>query len=152
MKEKLSSVFYMWVAFALGAIAVLFMLTPVLVDENANYVSATSVFWNNGLHNGAWPAFIGYMLILVGSLASAIIALPIIQPSAKVEKIVLISSIAAMVIGLVAVGLLQIEYSGFNKGVDFSLDKLHYLWGWYVSMFAGLAAIAMDVVALKLDW
>lgn len=152
MREKLSSVFYMWVAFALGVIAVLFLFTPVLLDEYDCYVNATSIFWNDGIHNGAWPAFIGYMLILVGAIASAIIALPIVQPSAKVEKIVLISSIGCMVVGLIAVGLLQVEYSALNDGIEFELDNLKYLWGWYVTMGCGVVAVGMDCVALKMDW
>lgn len=152
MRSKLSSVFYMWLAFALGLIAVLFMFTPVMVNEDLKDVAATSIFWNDGIRNGAWPAFIGYMLILAGTIASAVIALPIVQPSAKVEKIVLISAIACMVIGLVGVGLAQIEYSKFNTGFEFSLDRLKYLWGWYVTMIAGTIAVGMDCVALALDW
>mgnify|MGYP003292534946 CR=1 FL=1 len=157
MKEKLSSVFYMWVAFACGVLAVLFMFAPVMTNEYTTYVNATQLFWNDSIDYtpsvyGAWPSFVGYMLILVGAIASGVVALPIIQPSAKVEKIVLISSIACMVVGLVAVGLLQVIYSGFNSGVMFGIDRLTYLWGWYVTMSLGVIAVAMDCVALKLDW
>lgn len=151
--RKLSSVFYMWVAFAFGVIAVLAMFLPTMTKDGGDICRATSFFWNFADEKGAWPAFAGYMLILVGAIASAVIALPFVQPSVKVEKIVLISSIVAIAVGTIAVGLLQVEYSLFNGNrVGFELSNLTYLVGWYFTVVSGVIAVAADVIALKLDW
>ena len=144
----------MWMAFAVGVIAVLAMFAPTMFNNDTGIESASAYFWNYGDSiKGAWPAFVGYMLILAASLASAVIALPFVQPSAKVEKIVLISSIVALGIGLVAVGLLQVEYSLMNSGnVGYTLNDLVYYPGWYITIVFGAIALAMDVIAVKLDW
>lgn len=153
MRNKLSSVFFMWFAFGLGLLAVLGMSLPTMTSDGGDFHRAVAFFWDIGDEKGAWPAFVGYMLILLAALASGVVALPFVQISEKVEKIVLISSIAAFAIGTLAVGLLQVEYAAFNDfRVGFELSDIKYLAGWYITVISGIIATGMDVVALKLDW
>lgn len=153
MRKKLSSVFYMWFAFGLGIISVLVMFAPFMTNEYGDVTSANGFFWNDGPTNGAWPVFVGFMLILVSAIASGVIALPFIQISEKLEKIILISSISAFVVGAIMIGLLPVMYSSLNGAkVGFELSDFTLLGGWYVSLITAVAAAVFNVIALKLDW
>ena len=150
--RKLSSVFYMWVGFGCAAVATLCMFLPFLSREGGSY-NAIPFFYNGSFgtfENGAWASLLGFMLILAGGIALAVIALPFIQPSAKVEKIVLISSIAALVIGTVLALMLKPLYCMANDGVSYALGS--YLVGFYFTLILSLLAIASAVIALLLDW
>ena len=146
--KKLSSVFYMWVGLASGLIAVLMMFVPVACYSGTT-LSASQMFWGNGYNGGAWPAFVGYMLILVGAIMMGVIALPFMEPSIRAEKIVLISAGALILIGTILVGLITVEYAA-NNGIYQYLDYLAA--GFYLSLFFSLVSLACDVVALVLDW
>ena len=147
--KKLSSVFYMWVGLGLGVLAVLMMFIPFASYDGGFTLSASGMFWGMGSYGGAWPSFVGYMLILVGALSMGVMALPFIQPTIKAEKIVLISSAAAILVGVILVGLTSVWYSAFNGAYD-HLD--YFLPGFYLTLFFSLGAIAMDAMALWLDW
>ena len=148
--KNLSSVFYMWLGLGLGVLSVLMMFVPFAVYDGGTIIAARHMFWGLGESGGAWPAFAGYMLILVGALMMGVMALPFIQPTIKAEKIVLISSAAAILIGLILVGLISVEYPLLGGTFYSHLDYFHA--GFYLTMVFGLGAIAMDVIALVLDW
>lgn len=148
--KNLSSVFYMWVGLGLGVLSVLMMFVPFAVYDGGYVIPARYLFWASGVSGGAWPAFVGYMLILVGALMMGVMALPFIQPTIKAEKIVLISSAAAILIGLILVGLISVEYPLLGGTFYSHLDYFHA--GFYLTLVFGLGAIAMDVIALVLDW
>lgn len=146
--KKLSSVFYMWVGLGFGLLAVLMMFVPV-AQLAGSIVSSKELFFGNEVYGGAWPSFVGYMFILVGALMMGIMALPMIQPSAQTEKIVLISAGALLLVGGVLVGLIHVFYEA-NGGFAPYLDN--YCAGYFLALsFTGIA-LAMDVIALVLDW
>jgi len=146
--RKVSSVVFMWIAFGIGVIAVLMMFTPAVNAGGTNY-SATSCFFDSasGLAKGAWTCFVGYMLILAATIVNAVLGLPMVQPSAKTEKIVLISSIAAYVIGIVLVMTVAAVLTSLNNLVMCYLQA-----GSYLAMSFSILCIVCDCVALKLDW
>ena len=148
--KKLSSVFYMWVGLGLGVLAVLMMLVPFARYDGVSTIAARHMFWSVGESGGAWPAFMGYMFILAGALMTGVMALPFIQPSIKAEKIVLISSAALIFVGAILVGLISVEYPLLGGTFYTHLDYFHV--GFYLTMVFSAGAIAMDVVALVLDW
>ena len=153
MRNKLSSVFYLWFAFGLGLLAVLMMFVPTLTNEFGDITSAKALFFPSYGPKGVWPTFVGFMLILAAALASGIIALPFVQPSAKVEKIVLISSIAALVIGAISIGLISVFYGAFNNfDVGFELESFKFYPGYFLALAFSVAAAVMDFIAVKLDW
>ena len=146
--KKLSSVFYMWVGLGFGLLAVLMMFVP-FVKMSGDILAAKSLFFGNEVYGGAWPSFVGFMFILVGALMMGIMALPMIQPSAQTEKIVLISAGALLLVGGVLVGLIQVLYEA-NGGYQPYLDN--YCAGFFLALSFTAVAIAMDVIALILDW
>lgn len=148
--KKLSSVFYMWVGLGLGLLAVLMMLIPFARYDGNTIIAARHMFFSVGQSGGAWPAFVGYMFILVGALMTGVMALPFIQPSIKAEKIVLISSAALIFVGAILVGLITVEYPLLGGTFYSHLD--YFLPGFYLTLVFSIGAIAMDVVALVLDW
>jgi len=153
MHSKLSSTFYKWFAFGLGIVSVLAMFLPFMTNEDLAVKDAPSFFWDIGTIKGAWPAFVGFMLILAGSIAIGVLATPFFNFKEKVEKIVLISSLAAMFVGVILVIFLQGMYSGFNGGkTGWQLSDFTYQAGFYISVFAGVGAIGMGGVAVALDW
>ena len=146
--KKLSSVFYMWVGLGFGLLAVLMMFVPV-AQLAGSIVSSKELFFGNEVYGGAWPSFVGYMMILIGALMMGIMALPMIQPSAQTEKIVLISAGVLLLVGGVLVGLIHVLYEA-NGGFAPYLDN--YCAGYFLALsFTGIA-LAMDVIALVLDW
>ena len=147
--KKLSSVFYMWFGLGFGLLAVFMMFVPIASLSGGYIVSAKELFWGDGLSGGAWPAFVGYMLILVGALMMGVMALPMIQPSTQTEKIVLISAGAMILIGGVLVGLIWVFYSA-NNGFYSYLDG--YRAGYFLTLSFAAIAIAADAMALALDW
>ena len=149
--KKLSSVFYMWVGFGTGLIATLSMFLPYIGRDGGIY-RATSFFFNNsfGFEKGAWPSFIGFMLILVAAIGLGVMALPFLQPSAKVEKIVLISVAGCALVGTILAVLLKPIYGGFNPDISYSLSN--YLAGFYFTLIFGLLTVAASVMAIVLDW
>ena len=148
--RKLSSVFYMWIGLACGIIATLMMFVPFANYDGGTIVAASHLFWGMGQSGGAWLSFVGYMFILVGSIAMGVMALPVIQPSIKAEKIVLISCGIVILVGTILVGLTTVEYAALGGTL---YDHLEYFMpGFYLSLFFAIAAITMDVIALVLDW
>ena len=149
--KKLSSVFYMWVGFGTGIIATLAMFLPFIARDGGTY-RATSFFFNNtfDFEKGAWPSFVGFMLILVAAIALGVMALPFLQPSAKVEKIVLISAAGCALVGTILAVLLKSLYGAFNPDIAYSLSN--YLAGFYFTLIFGLLTVASTVVAIVLDW
>ena len=149
MKKQLSSVFFMWMGFAFAILAVLSMFLPFMTVDS-DIVAIKSFFFNDsaGIVKGAWPCFMGYMFILLGGLAMGVMGLSVIQPSAKVEKIVLISAGALILVGMILALLFKPIYLGLNPESDLG-DPLV---GFYFTLFLGLAAIGMDVTAIIFDW
>lgn len=148
--KKLSSVFYMIIGLVLGLLAVLMELVPFASYDSGTVVAARHLFWGIGTEGGAWPAFVGYMLILLGSLMMGFMALPFIQPSIKTEKIVLISAAALILVGLILACLITVEYPSLG-GTYYGIFD-YFLAGFYLTIVFSLGAIAMDIIALRLDW
>lgn len=155
--ETMSSVVYMWIAVGCLFIAWLMMFAPAgyqtINPLIGQVVPATSIFFTNssGTIQGAVPAFVGYMFVIVAMLALAVLALPFVQPSAKVEKIVLISSLVLEFVGLLMVSMILIEYCGLNGRIEFL--KTCYLKGGTISFIVfDILAIGCTTMATVLDW
>jgi len=150
--KKLSSAFFMWFGFGLAIAAVLAMFLPCI--EVTNVEMACARFWDvtGSMQNkGAWPSFIGYMLILVGGLTMGVIAFPSLEIEAKTEKIVLISAGAAILVGTI-LALLEGPFLMAMNPKDSKFKDIIYHTGMYITGVFGVAAVVMDAIALKLDW
>ena len=148
--KKLSSVFYMGVGVAISLLAVLTMHLPFL-QVDGSIVSASSIFWSSGAGTikGAWPAFVGFMLILASAIALLILALPYVQPSAKVEKIVLISVLTFQIVGAILVLFVGVIYSSMNP---IEVSTVSLCPGWFIFLVLMLLDLGCSVMALVLDW
>lgn len=150
--KKLSSIFYMWVGFGTAIVSVLAMFIPFISCDSTIY-PATHYFFNSpsGSVLGNWTSFVGFMLILAAGLAMGILALPFVQPSAKAEKIVLISSFVALVVGFILVGFTGYLFEAMNANKTMPIIG-HYYPGFYIALIcAGLSA-GSCMIAVKLDW
>ncbi len=147
--KKLSSIFYLWLGFGLSLLTLLMINVPIASYDGGFTLAPKSMFFGDGYYGGAWLAFVGYMLVLVGGLISMVIALPFVQPTYKLERVLLIVAASLTFVGLILVALITVEYKMAN-GQYMNLDYLHV--GWYLSMVFGLGAMAMELIALKLDW
>ncbi|HKM10088.1 MAG TPA: hypothetical protein VJY86_00555 [Bacilli bacterium] len=154
--KKLSSVFYMWFGFGSAIVSVLAMFLP-FITMDSGIKPATFFFFDGpgGLTLGAWPAFIGFMLILLAGLALGVMGLPFFVPTAKVEKIVLISSLVSLVIGLALVASIGALYVYLNTEYiahPSSPIIIYYHAGYYISLLGAALAAVANFIALKLDW
>jgi len=151
--KKLNSVWFMWFAFAAGVIAVLMMFAPC-VDVGKGYIcGANSIFFNSGTapgSRGAWPAFIGYMLILAGTLAAGVIALPVVKISFKAERCILYTAAVAEVVGIVLAALIGVWYGLLNGRVS-SIPSYTLYPGTYIMIVFGLAAAVFSIIAVQYD-
>lgn len=150
--RKYSSIFYMWIGFGAGIIATLSMFMPYLSREGGIY-RATSFFYNNnwGFEKGAYLSLVGFIFILLAAIGLGALALPFVQPSAKVKKLILISLICLSFSGMLFALLLKPIYAGLNPTVPYYVLG-HYLAGFYFTLIFGLFTTASGVVALLLDW
>lgn len=147
MKEsRFDSVFYMWSSFGLAVAATLMMFVPTLVIESQPY-NIVSAFEN------VWPSFIGYMLILLGGIITGVIALPFIQISFKLEKIVLIISTSLYCLGMALVMLCVVWYCLSVYGnADYIYHAGYYVQaGGYITAVLTVLAMCSNVRALLLD-
>ena len=137
----------------LGFLSLLMMFVP-LFKAGGHVYNATDGFFSSGSgvpgSFGAWPAFVGFMLILVSTLATLFISLPI-AISFKTEKIVLIGGAILNVIGTVLIMLILVEWCGFNNWI-YSPGKGAWLYpGAYLASAFALLAAGCNIVALKYD-
>ena len=148
--KRLSSVFYMYFGAGASVFAVLCMFLPC-VSVDGTIKQAAACFWNSGAGNiqGAWMTFIGFMFVLVSALMLFILALPFVQPTAKQEKVILISSLCLLFIGGLLVTLLPVFYQILNP---VKVSGIIPYPGLYIFLFLDLVSIACSVMALKLDW
>lgn len=148
--RKLNSVWFMAFSVVLGLLSLLMMFVP-LFNARGTVYNATTGFFNSGFTAGAWPAFVGFMLILVTTIAVFVISLPNVQISFKTEKLVLLGGAFLNVIGLVLIMLITVEFNGFNEwryafGKDIQLYP-----GAYLASFFALLAAGCNIVALNYD-
>ena len=153
MREKFDSVVYMWISFGLIVVAVLMMFVPLYTAEGVVF-SAThnGGFFGNALHEGAWPSFIGYMLILVGGIITGVLALPFIQPSYQGEKLVLIAASAIECIGIALVMTCVVWYcllNGHPELITHAGYTVHA--GSYITTGLTILAVACNTRAILLD-
>lgn len=148
-KTQLSSVVFMWITFALGIVGILMMFVPCLYI-NAVPTAASSIFFPVGTRGGAWPSFIGYLLIGLGSLLTAFVALPFFQPSRGLEMKLLFTATGLIFVGAILVMLLKVFYAAANSWSTYPLYTL--LAGPYITMGLSVFAIASNIYAIKLDW
>ena len=152
--NKLDSVVFMWISFGLTLLAVLMMFVPAFIAEGQTY-NAISGFFNSesGTYKGAWPAFIGYMLILAGGLATGVLALPTIQPSYGAEKLTLLIASVLEAIGIFLVMMCVVWWCLLNYGnVDYVTHSGYHLHaGSYICGSLSILAILCNIRALFLD-
>lgn len=154
VKDSLSSVVFMWIGVGLAIIATLMMFVPGI--QGGSIASSAAIFWgpvtagvySQAVNVGAWPAFVGYMLILLGGLILAVLALPFVQPSAKAEKITCIVSGICLLAGAVLVFLTTTIFVSLN-GLDAKLYT--QLAGPYIAGSLALLALGCDVAVIILD-
>ena len=152
-KSRLDSVACMWISFGLIVVAVLMMFVPLYTIEG-QVLSATvnGGFFGNYSHDGAWPAFLGYMLILGGGLMTAVLAMPFVQPSYFVEKLILIFASALEFIGVALVVTVVVWYcliNGQPELITHSGYALHA--GGYITAVFTVLAIFYNVKAIVID-
>jgi len=151
--ERFDSVVFMWISFALVVIAVLMMFVPLYSIEG-QVLSATvnGGFFGNALHQGAWPSFIGYMLILAGGIITAILGLPFSQPSYEGEKLILIIASALECLGIALVMTCVVWYCLLNGQPELITHSGYYVQaGSYITSGLALLAIVCNVRAILLD-
>ena len=153
-QEKLNSVIFMWIGVFIAIVAVLLMFAPGLVVSARTYSSAV-LFWNRpgaAFPNGAWPVFVGYMLILVGALIMGIIALPIVTIQVKAEKICLISAISAIAIGAILIMCIRPILVGCNPNSAALANLIDCKPAPYIAGVFALLAAGCGGAALAYDW
>ncbi len=152
IKNKLNSVVFMWIGFAIGILAVLMMFAPGLKALGSVY-SSSDLFWGNkpGLAIGVWPVFVGYMLILIGSLIMAIVAMPFVRINIKCEASLLIISTIILFIGAALVYCLKPLLLSMNDyNYDMWVNYVQYPGPYLAGSFAILSGIC-SIIALKFD-
>ena len=151
--DRFDSVVFMWISFALVVIAVLMMFVPLYSAEGQIF-SAThnGGFFGNALHQGAWPSFIGYMLILVGGIMTAVLGLPMSQPSYEGEKLTLIIASALEFLGIALVMTCVVWYCLINGQPELITHSGYtVLAGSYITSGLTVLAILCNVRAILLD-
>lgn len=151
LKDKLSSAVFLWIGAGLVLIAMIMIGVPAIeVDGTRN---SGQIFWDFiPTFKGVWPMFVGYMLVLVAGLLMAVIAIPTFQPSAGVEKIILIIAGAMLVIGIVLICLFKVLFVVMNGWASSYSDVLTLYPGPFIAAALALLALGCDVTALALDW
>ena len=151
LKDKLSSAVFLWIGAGLVLIAMIMIVVPALDIQGIK--NSGELFWNQtGLYDGVWPMFVGYMLVLVAGLLMAVIAIPTFQPSAGVEKIILIIAGAMLVIGIVLICLFKVMFVAINGWASGYGDVLTLYPGPFIAAALAFLALGCDVTALALDW
>lgn len=149
-KEKLNSVVFLWIGLALAVVTMIMIAVPAIDFQGVK--NSAAVFWDTMGMKGNWPLFVGYMAILVGGILMGVMALSFVQPSALVEKIILITAGVLLIVGIVLLSSSREIFFALNE-IPSSMYKIYDpLPGPYIGAgLAGLALIA-DGVALALDW
>ena len=151
--KRLSSVRFMAFSVVLGLLSLLMMFVPLFKAGGTVY-NATTGFFDSGSGiagtNGAWPAFVGFMLILVSTAAVFIISLPI-KISFGVEKLVLIGGSILDLIGLVLIMLITVEWCGINNWIMSPSNGAWLYPGSYLASFFALLAVCCNVQAYRLE-
>lgn len=153
LKGKLNSVMFLWIGFGLAIVTMIMIAIPAIEIPILGIKNSAEIFWDQspGM-KGNWPLFVGYLAILLGGLMMGFTALSFVQPSALVEKIILIAAGVLFVLGIVLLASFKEIYMSMNDitGTAQKLVDAHP--GPYIG--AGLAggALVADAVALALDW
>lgn len=151
--NRLSSVVFMWIGFASAIIATLMMFVPLYsIGGQIHTVIVNGGFFGNVSENGAWPTFIGFMLILIGGLLTGFLALPSIQPTYSFEKLLLIISSILEIVGIVLVMCCVIWWCLLNGQPSLISHYGYYpKAGSYVASGLALVTVACNLYAIKLD-
>ena len=147
--KKLNSVWFMAFSVIAGLLALLMMFFP-LFEDGAHVYNATNGFFDNGngFVKGAWPTFLGFMLILLTTVSTFVISLPVMKISITTEKIVLIGGAILNLVGLVLIMLITVFWCSFNN-LPLSVGTLSF--GSYLASFFALLAGAFNVIAYSYD-
>ncbi len=152
LKDKISSVVFLWIGAGLALIAMLMIPAPAL--SYGTVLSSGALFWNidNSFDYGNWTMFVGYMLILVAGLMMAALAIPTFQPAAKVEKIILIIAGSMLVVGIILLCLFRVIFLAMN-GWLFTMANVYTPYaGPFIAAGLAFLALGCDITALALDW
>ena len=152
--RKLNSVWFMGFSVVLGLLATLMMVVPLFKAGGTVY-NCNNAFFDSGSgllgYKGAWPSFIGFMLIVVTTIAVFIISLPVVNISFKTEKIVLIGGSVLEVIGLILIMLITVFWNGFN-GWNYDMGNgINLYVGSYLAAGFSLLAVCCNVIAYRYD-
>lgn len=152
---QLSSAVFLWIAFGLGVIAVLMMFVP-LASVGGDPLNCTKLFFDQGASiarsRGAWPAFIGFMLILLATLISGLVAFPTFQPSIQLEKALLVISTILFLVGTALEMLVVVWWCLINECPDCITKPGYHLYpGSYIAGVFSIIAAGLNIGALKLD-
>lgn len=152
MKKEINSVGLMWIGILCSALAILMMFVPSISLINGKIYNSSQIFFDSvGKDiNGAWPTFVGYMMIVVSLIPVVVIAVPSVNISINVEKIILIGASVVMVVGSVIIMLNQLWFSLINDMID-SFTKLNTLPGPYLTLLFSLLSSGLYIFALKKD-
>jgi hypothetical protein len=149
IREKLSSVVFLWIGFGLVLVTMVFIAAPAIEVEFEGVVNSAAIFWRRvPVWVGNWPMFVGYMSILVGGILMGSMALSFVQPSALTEKIILLVAGGLLLLGVILVFCFKETFFAVN-GWESVRDVY---WGPYVAASIATLALACDGVALALDW
>lgn len=149
IREKLSSVVFLWIGFGLVLVTMVFIAFPAIEVEFEGIVTSADIFWRRvPVWVGNWPMFVGYMSILVGGILMGSMALSFVQPSALTEKIILLVAGGLLLLGVILVFCFKETFFAVN-GWESVRDVY---WGPYVAASIATLALACDGVALALDW
>ncbi len=148
-KEKLSSVVFLWIGFGLVVVTMIMIAVPALDFQGVK--NSADIFWDSTGVKGNWPLFVGYMAIFVAGILMVVTALSFVQPTALVEKIILFTAGALLIVGIVLLSCSKEIFLAIN-GLSHMAKYYDALPGPYIG--AGLAGLALvaDGFAIALDW
>lgn len=148
-KFYVSSVVMMWIGVACAALAIIMMFVPAI--HGSQVFASWELFFGapgTSLKIGNYPAFIGYMLIVIGLIILVITAIPSFEPTIKTEKILLGSAIACFFIGAVLT-ILTYNISIWMNNASYA--SLAPEAGGYLAGIFSLGAMGCTIYALILD-
>ncbi len=148
-----SSVTLMIVSCVFLFLAVIMMFFPNIICHSLprDVYAAFRIFFNNQAQagfKGAWPVFVGYMLLLACAILTLFMALPFWQYDYKTERILFITLTVCELVGAALIGLINVWLFAMN---DIPLEQMIMHVGPYAVMALSVVCAAFNIWCIQLD-
>ena len=159
-QTQVSSVVFMWFSVVLSLIALLMMFVPQIHYFGRDYAATyNNLFFNGKISSGsiysigAWPSFVGYILIAIAVVVIFVLALPTFQPSFETEKIMLFGGIGLNTLGSLLVWFTLIWYAIAQGETNFlgNWDYCYMQPGVYIAGSLSLLSALSCFKAYRID-